>query len=188
MCYHNPNLVLNKPEIFFGIKFGLKWITDVQAADELRNHFLLQECTYPDVDLMHHEIQRISDECSGYLNRLYDLQIANKTYNPVENYDRWEDFDDIRQNESSMTADGTGLDSEFPMDTTVEKNVRRNKSNSSSKGNSDESYRHIGRIHGNIGVTTGAQMIEGEIKVADIIYNLKQQLCKQFDDLFMITI
>lgn len=200
MDYRNPNLVLNKPEIFLDIEFGLTWISDSDASKELRNHFLTEECVYPDIRLMRHFIQEYADHSRDYLNRLYQLQLANLTYNPVENYDRKEDWDDTEKTATSndetgkSKSTGSGDAFEFPMDDNTKKQTSHTDTtadgdySNTSKGNVDRKNNHTGRVHGNIGVTTGAQMIQGEIDISKIVHRLKDEFCKQYDDLFMITI
>lgn len=188
MRYKNPNLVMNKTEIFLNIKFGLTWMTDAEARKELKNHFLLQECVYPDIDLMELVLQEYADHARDYLNRLYELQMHNKEYNPVENYDRYEDWTENSNANSHSKSDSVGDNYEFPMNTTTKKQVSNSIGSGTSDSNASGNAVHNGHIHGNIGVTTGAQMIQGEVDIAEIIYKLKEVFCKQFDDLFMITI
>lgn len=41
--------------------------------------------------------------------------------------------------------------------------------------------------HGNIGVTTGAQMLQGEVELAEVLWSLLDIFCRQYDDLFSIS-
>lgn len=188
MRYDNPNMVMNKPEIFLNVKFGLTWMTDTEARKELKNHFLTEECVYPDIELMALKLQEYADHSRDYLNRLYELQMRNKEYNPVENYDRYEEWTDHSTQSSTSHSDSQGDTFQFPMNTTAKKQVGNQIDSMTGTSSGTGDGTHNGHIHGNIGVTTGAQMIQGEADVAQLIYKLKDEFCKQFDDLFMITI
>lgn len=117
-------------------------------------------------------------------------------YNPIHNYDRYEDWKDTGSEDrkdtgseewtdegtattgvmgynASTFTDANKVDSENSREVTTE-NTREVKT-----GNT-----RVGRAYGNIGVTTSAQMIEGEIGIrttmiyAQIISDLfKQQFC-----------
>ena len=184
--YDNPNLVKNKTEIFLNLHFGLDFITDSEAAEELKIHFLTEECVFPNTELMHIKLQNIADESRDFLNRVYELSL--KEYNPIDNYDRLEEWTDETEGQSTVESAGENKIMEYPMNTTAEKAVNRGTNSGNSKNDMTGKSTHTGRMHGNIGVMTVASMLEGEITLAEKLRKLKKLFCDQYDDLFMITI
>lgn len=89
-------------------------------------------------------------------------------YDPIENYNRQEDWTDTSRNESaSQVAGYNGSDM-----------ANADRADASGSGT------HSGRIHGNIGVTTNQQMIREELElrargnIVDIIAeDFKQRFC-----------
>ena len=186
MEYKNPNLVMNKTEIFLNLHFGLDFMTDSEAADELKKHFFTQECVHPNTELMHFYLQNIADESKDFLNKVYALSLVE--YNPIDNYDRYEEWTDESEGNSKVNSNSQNKVYEYPMNTTDEKAVNRGDSSGESSSDMTGTSRHTGHLRGNIGVTTAAQMLQGEIDLAEKLKKLKKIFCDQFDDLFMITI
>lgn len=135
-------------------------------------------------------------------------------YNPIENYDRQEEWTDARTGQgitnSTSTSDGghtlnthsestdeTGksafdsseyspYEKNHDSTTSEDKNLyNENTVNNNAYENSDDTS-HIGRVHGNIGVTTSQQMLEAELKLAR--FNLYQQIADLFINEFCIMI
>lgn len=122
------------------------------------------------------------------------LKASNKVYDPIENYDRIEEWsDNINRNSTSnsrVTGNGNvqhdvaGFNStalvNASKDTTTENNTGSTTDNSASTG------LHTGRVHGNIGVTTSQQMLQSELDIAPklnvydyIINSFKNRFCLQ---------
>ena len=100
------------------------------------------------------------------------LQALNSDYDPIENYDRREDWTDNVEGDSGYKNKVAGFNSGEQTD-----------SNSGTQQNKTGST-HSGRIHGNIGVTMAQQMISAEIDmrakfdITQIIVNeFKQRFC-----------
>ena len=109
-------------------------------------------------------------------------------YDPLENYDRRESWSDAKTEKRKNS--GSSSDMSVTQGTDETKNNRaaydsssyspvdqvEGKSGSSasgasvqnSEGNAAESGLHVGRIHGNIGVTTSQQMLQSEWDVAKL--------------------
>lgn len=95
-------------------------------------------------------------------------------YNPIENYDRIEEWSDIGSNTGNSTQSSSNTDggtqttndtvSAYDSDTMRPKTTSSTHTDNTSTVNStvdstdSSNYKHIGRVHGNIGVTTSAQM------------------------------
>ena len=123
-------------------------------------------------------------------------------YNPIENYDRQEDWTDNNKTNSKVqsTDKGTGknhstdiskaagFDSGNLVTSGQNDNDSHNESTQigNSEGNSNEELKHTGRVHGNIGVTTSQQMIEEERRVAD--WNMYEYLINKFKQQFLLLV
>lgn len=106
------------------------------------------------------------------------VQTLQIEYNPLENYDRFEDWTD--------NTSGTGNTSNESKVSAFNSDVMRPDSASSgSTGFNNNNVRH-GRTHGNIGVTTSQQMLESELDVA--VWNLYDHMCDIFLEAFTIPI
>lgn len=138
------------------------------------------------------------------------IEALNIEYDPLENYNRFEDWSDKAdyKNESKSEGNIKGH-SNSSNDTTGEDNVSafdsdgyqpksQNKANSKSdvdstsdSKNSDESKGnnnsiHNGRIHGNIGVTTSQQMLEAELDI--VRWNIYKHISDMFISDFCILV
>jgi hypothetical protein len=123
-------------------------------------------------------------------------------YNPIENYDRMEDWTDNNQTNSKVQSKDVGTGKNHSTDISkaagfdsgnlVTSGQNDNDSNNestqigNSEGNSNEELKHTGRVHGNIGVTTSQQMIEEERRVAD--WNMYEYLVDKFKQQFLILV
>ena len=135
-------------------------------------------------------------------------------YNPIENYDRMEDWTDVNHNIESSTGniknDSNGNSSSNNTDNTnnnvsafddysmsphdssvTSSNSSANSSansssNSITNGSSDGNSTHTGRTHGNIGVTTSQQMLQSELDIAR--FNIYQQICDLFIDELLLAV
>ena len=122
------------------------------------------------------------------------VKASNKVYDPIENYDRIEEWsDNINRNSTSnsrITSNGNtqhdvaGFNStalvNASKDTTTDNNTGSSTDNSASTG------LHTGRVHGNIGVTTSQQMLQSELDISPklnvydyIINSFKNRFCLQ---------
>ena len=123
-------------------------------------------------------------------------------YNPIENYDRQEDWTDNNKtnskvqskdvgtgkNHSTYISKAAGFDSGNLVTSGQNDNDSNNESTQigNSEGNSNEELKHTGRVHGNIGVTTSQQMIEEERRVAD--WNMYEYLIDKFKQQFLLLV
>lgn len=102
------------------------------------------ELLYPDADFLKIAIEKWSINSRTSWERLYNSFIIE--YNPIENYDRKEEFKDIGHAVSRVAA--------------------FNESELTPAGDGDTVADRTGRIHGNIGVTTTQQMLKEERAIA----------------------
>lgn len=162
--------------------------------DTLIENLLLEcaefEVLYPNPDLMKFAIGSWSRKEFDIWDRM--VNVLSLEYNPIENYDRMEDFTntETRDLEVNSFNDGT--------DTTTDKVSAFNDPNFTNRDQSEISYgshnqtlddgtvtlNREGRVHGNIGVTTTQQMIESELELSKkscvydyIIKSFKTRFC-----------
>lgn len=126
----------------------------------------------------------------------------NVEYNPIENYDRYEEWNDTAHNTNNVGANdttdangsGDNVDSRSSYDnadyTPHNRTDSSNRSHSESKSHSDaegwNTNDHTAHIHGNIGVTTAAQMLEGHYDIA--AWNLYEHITDLFLHEFIIPL
>lgn len=106
------------------------------------------ELLYPDGDFMRNGLKYWSKANISAWTRIYNSTIMD--YNPIENYDRKEEFEDTGHAISRVAA--------------------FNESELTPAGDGDTKTNRTGRIHGNIGVTTTQQMLEEERRVATFTF------------------
>lgn len=130
------------------------------------------------------------------------LEGYNATYNPIENYDRFEEYSDTRtghntvQASDTSTSSGSGTTtntrsaydsaSYAPHDKAEEVSSGTNTSSSNSTGNTSESVIHTAHLHGDIGITTPAQMLEGHYEISK--WNLYEHIADVFLQEYVIAI
>lgn len=97
----------------------------------------------------------------------------NLEYNPIENYDRFEDIKDVYSNKSngseSSNSNSNQINKKSAFDSNIMQDdtstgVNANASGTNQNSNNGENV-HSARIHGNIGVTTNQQMLESELNL-----------------------
>lgn len=186
MTYPSSNMVINHQSIFLPIKFNLNWVEDTQMRELMLNYYLTQDMAYPDESLMVLKLQNKANLISEYWNKLYNLKSIN--YEPIENYDRYEDIQETGISKGKSSNSGTSLYSEFPMESPLKKSVNNTDSNSSADSEANTNGTRKAHIHGNIGVTTSQQMLESEINLQKQLSMLKQLYIKEYEDLFFINL
>lgn len=101
-------------------------------------------------------------------------------YNPLHNYDRYEDWEDnaTAKASGSNTQSRAGYNQDAGM-------VDEQQDTQATSSTADT--KHKGRMYGNIGVTTSAQMLEGEISVRNR-FNIYDIICNSFKRKFCVMI
>lgn len=121
------------------------------------------EPLYKDADFM-------QNACTSWTRKWYPSferwQLAlTESYDPLHNYDRYEDIDESSENSGTNTS--TNTRSSF--DSSSYEPHDQNNTN----GNANGSFTRRAHLYGNIGVTTSAQMLEGELNIRkNTIYDL----------------
>lgn len=120
-------------------------------------------------------------------------------YNPIENYDRMEEWEDSSTNtsrytnSSNNTSSGSTKEQVYgynnlttPADNSASTSASTSADTSDSAGNVTSSGSRKGRAHGNIGVTTTQEMLERERRVA--MFNFYDAVIKDFQKRFLIWV
>lgn len=182
-------------------------------ADEVKENILLQcaelELLYPDWDFMYKAIKWWSKKELPTWNHIYEM--AQLDYNPIENYDRieteleMEDLNDKRTRTSESQSSSSGSSHNGTLNQVAGFNTDNlatqsgstgdNTSQSSGEasmqdldqGNSTRKNNRQSRIHGNIGVTTVAQMMAGELETYPKI-NIVEYIVQAFKERFCLLV
>ena len=168
--------------------------------DTLTQNILLEggefEVLYADPIFMQSAIGVWSKrEYDTFLRWVKALEIE---YNPLENYDRHEDWTDTLDSDSTSRSQGTvdtnststldvsAYDSTGyqPKDKTSD--LIDTDTTDSNTSTLDNKARHTGHVHGNIGVTTSQQMLESELDLG--YWNIYSRITEMFIKEFCIMI
>ena len=133
-------------------------------------------------------------------NRTFEkwVNALSLEYNPIENYDRMEEWEDKSNGNSIGETKGTtslnsinenrvsAFDSDLYQPDSYNSNTSNGNDESNTKTNSINNNKHVGRVHGNIGVTTTQQMLESELSLA--AWNVYEHITDLFIEEFCIAI
>lgn len=161
------------------------------------------ELIYPNIDFMRSMCDLFSKKHFWTFKKWIDA--INISYDPLNNFDRHEDYTDSHSGTDTTTGSTSGSTS--PAQTTETNEVsafdsngyqpkEQNKltvnvagsDNSTSSGSMThgEVITHEGRLYGNIGVTTSQQMLQSELDIAK--FNLYDQIADIFCEEFCLMI
>ena len=169
--------------------------------DTLLDNILLRcadfEVMYPDNEFLKFSIGAWARKWAPTFERWIDALIIE--YDPLENYDRNESWDNngwTTGSSSSQTSGSTGTtmtDKVSAYDagdalTTKDQTETHGTDSSSSSGSTSESRgdARTGRIHGNIGVTTSQQMLQSELDLG--YWNIYEKITDLFLTEFVIPV
>ena len=141
---------------------------------------------YPDPDYFQLMNGAWWDRWKGAFEKWFEA--LSLEYNPIENYDRIENWTDSGESGSEISSSGTteGQVSAFDSNSYSPHDKEINSSGSeASASNTDE---HEGRIHGNIGVTTSQQMLESEMVLQQKWGNLYNHIADVFISEMLIAV
>ena len=159
--------------------------------------------------------QNISDwwtiRLPAFLRMKYDLTID---FSPIENFDRYEEMTTSRdedytttnrqetstESESSQSANDTTTGKVSAMDSASFQNKEQNESYSGGSGEASSSAtnegeatnkgsteeKHIGHLHGNIGVTTSTALISEDLLLRE--KNLYDMIIAEFENTFLLGV
>lgn len=153
------------------------------------------EVLYPNLEFFALRIGMWSRKHQYNWKKLYDTTLLE--YNPIENYDRMEEWNDTDTESGSTTVTNEIMNS----GTVTEQNTAFNAgladhakeisdndttNNGTGTNKRDAIHSRSGRAHGNIGVTTSQQMIQSEREVA--LFNIYDIIAESFVENFCLML
>ena len=180
-------------------------VPEALNKDTLVNNILLRsgefEVMFADPDFLKDAIGSFSNVWQPTFERW--VKALAVEYNPLENYDRKEDWSDTRNasdsGTSSSSTSGTTSstttnkvsaydagDALTTRDQAQTYGADGSSSSGSSSSSSHEGAKHNGRIHGNIGVTTSQQMLISELDLG--YWNIYEKITDLFLTNFVIPV
>ena len=169
------------------------------------------EVLYPNLEFFAMRIGMWSRKHQYNWKKLYDTMLLE--YNPIENYDRMEDWtdtdaetgtnsrnNDIKNtvtndvsNSGSVTEQNTAFNAgladhskEISVNDTLTNGSGSTTEKESGTSKRDLTHKRTGRAHGNIGVTTSQQMIQSEREVA--MFNIYDIIAESFVENFCLMV
>lgn len=154
------------------------------------------ETLYSDPEFMRVAIGTWSNK--HYRTFLKWVEALNLEYNPLDNYDRYEEWSDTRNKHDSLEDDTTGTSniknktnnegkvsafdsSDYQPSEQSETDNESDSTNSNNlkhKGEEHEGSNHSGHIRGNIGVTSSMQLIGDQLEL--VRFNIINEITKLF--------
>lgn len=158
------------PSLFDGMALP-NGVTAGDVLPELTVELAELEIVYPAAETMKNAITAWSKSRVAAWNRI--AAALNAEYSPIENYDRYEDWNDKANSKGGYLNKVAGFNLADQM-----------QDQSSSEHSTNSGNEHSGHVHGNIGVTMAQQMISAELDlrakydmVHIIISEFKQRFC-----------
>lgn len=167
-------------------------LPDMIDRDTFINSLLMKtgefELLYPDLDFMKDYIGVWSKKWYQTFQKWYEGTQAS--FNPIENYDRYEEKSEIKggtiknNGTNGMTVSGNEENKVSAYDSgsyqPSGQAINNSTTNASNNNTTDENYtiNESSHIHGNIGVTQASQMLEGFYKITE--WNLYDHMSDVF--------
>lgn len=202
--YNYNDTLFNEFEVPYGMDKQIAIDTICMRSREL-------EVLYPNLEFFSKRIGMWSRKHQYNWKKLYDTTLLE--YNPIENYDRMEEWTDTdsetgtnsRNNNitntinqevvttgsltEQNTAFNTGL-ADHAKEITDNDNITTGSGNTTENESGttkrDLTHTRAGRTHGNIGVTTSQQMIQSEREVA--MFNIYDIIAESFVENFCLMV
>lgn len=144
------------------------------------------EVLYADPFFMKGMIGIWSKKWERTFERWYEALIESE-YNPIENYDRQESWTDTGSSSGTDSSSGSVENKTSAFDSSTYQPEAKTESSTSGQTSASTSNTHTGRVHGNIGVTTSAQMIAGDVTTHQM-YNLYNMIADCFKQELLIAV
>lgn len=159
------------PDLFDGLKVPME-LDKETAIERILFRCAEFECLYPDPRFMRWAISSWSNVNSERWEKLYRTTVFE--YDPIVNYDRKEEWTDVSSGKGTGTESQWAFNSDNPVPSTK------------SDSENNASGKHIGRVTGNIGVTTTQALIEEERKV--LKFNMYELIAQEFAESFCLMV
>lgn len=165
------------PTIFDGLQLP-EGVDHKLAVDTIITELAELSLVYADPDTMRQLIPIWSAAQVENWTRMY--RALTEDYDPLHNYDRYEDWED------NATAKARGSNKQSRAGYNQDAGMVDDQQDTQDTSSTADTKRK-GRMYGNIGVTTSAQMLEGEISVRDR-FNIYDIICNSFKRKFCVMI
>lgn len=142
------------------------------------------EVLYADPEFYKQAINAFFRKHNRTFTKWYEaLQIE---YNPLENYDRMEEWNDKATGKSNDKSSGSVTNKVSAYNTSNLQPVSKDDTTASSDTSMENENKRTGRAHGNIGVTTSQQMLQSELDIN--AWNLYDHIADLFCDELTIMV
>ena len=121
------------------------------------------EVIYPDGDFMQFAIKNWSARTQEAMARIYEA--LHKEFDPIENYDRYEDYTDNGSGSASGNTTGMSTHDKSAFDSSLYSLDTMDTDTADTATEYNNELTHTAHVHGNIGVTTAQQMIDAQLKL-----------------------
>lgn len=156
-------------------------------------NYIIAECAELEISIPNPDTLKIMIE-SWSLSRLHSwtrlYESTVQDYNMIHNYDRYEDWTDTGNTNGTVNSGGSRDVTEKKAGYNGGGTVVAGETNESMTSNSGnfqyQSGEHKGHMYGNIGVTTAAQMIQGERDIN--AYDVYQAITDEFKRKFCVCV
>lgn len=127
-----------------------------------------------------------SKEWKRTFERWYEALIESE-YDPIENYNRKEEWTDNGVSSGTDVSSGNVENKTSAFDSSTYQPEAKTESSTNGQTSATSQNIHSGRVHGNIGVTTSAQMIAGDVTTHQK-YNLYNMIADCFKQELLIAV
>lgn len=139
----------------------------------------------------HQTPTRLKYSITNFFKRRYDSYSRMYTalttqYSPLENYDRIENTSDTSSSKSESTSTSNSSSATSAFNSSYMEPTGSTSGSAGGNGSASGSATHYSRVHGNIGVTTNAQMLSGELEVRT--YDLYKHIAMEFEKEILMQI
>jgi len=178
------------PELFADVDFPGEDVDKDVVIDQIVYDCGELPLVYTKPDFMRKQLRRWSEVNRLTWQRIY-LALTEE-YNPLHNYDRHEEWEESGEAESqSNTASASSTDHDVAGYNDSEALPTASRDNTGvyqeSSGRNSGTNTRDGHTYGNIGVTTSAQMIQGEIETR-MMFNYAKIISDMFKTEFCIMV
>ena len=154
-----------------------------ELEKKIVDHYAMRQIGFETPGRFKHELNTRMREIMPYYVEMW--KTTQFKYNPIENYNMTEEFNNLSVNEGNSKSNALEKFSDTPQNDIKNldshlTNATQNDGSVNSKSSSDNN--HKGWRKGNIGVTSTQQLIQGE---RDIILNLDVLIIDELKDLFL---
>lgn len=120
------------------------------------------EVLYPDPEYLTPATTHFFERHAGTIARW--LEAAEAEYNPIDNYDRHEEYEGSDSGSGNGTAGNTTTDKRAAYNSSTFENYEQNTSNGNSTSSYNSSNSHEIHTYGNIGITTSVAMLREHVE------------------------